>query len=66
MSKRSQQRRHRTCNHTLKQRYPNKQTAQRILLKAKIRRALHNNNNRREERAYPCQHCNGWHLTSNP
>lgn len=38
--------------------------ANRALTDAKIARAFHRNNRRREERAYACDRCGGWHLTS--
>ncbi len=66
MSERSQRRRRRGCNKTLKRRYATEQAAQRVLLSARIKRSLHDNDRRHEERAYQCPFCDGWHLTSQP
>lgn len=66
MSERSQRRRKRSCNKTLKQRYASEEAALRMLLTARIKRSLRENSNRREERAYWCLFCDGWHLTSQP
>ena len=49
-----------------KKRYPTEQAAQVSLTSAKISRALHGQGNRREQRAYACVTCRGWHLTSEP
>lgn len=45
--------------------FPDQRTAEAALLEAKIRRALHNSNKRRETRVYLCE-CGAWHLTSQP
>lgn len=37
-----------------------------MLLSARIKRSLRENSGRREERAYRCEFCDGWHLTSQP
>lgn len=64
MSERSQRRRRRKCNKTLKQRYSTEQKAKQVLLSARISRSLREGSKRREERAYLCPFCEGWHLTS--
>lgn len=48
-----------------KQRYPTWAAANAVLLDARIACAL-GNRRRREARIYPCRHCEGWHLTSQP
>lgn len=40
--------------------------AQDALLRAKIARSLRGSQKRREERAYWCNECSAWHLTSVP
>lgn len=40
--------------------------AQLAVTSAKIRRFLHGPTKRREERAYQCDWCRLWHLTSSP
>jgi hypothetical protein len=48
----------------VKVRYPSLEQARQVLIDAKIRAALHHNRRRREQRAYFCRACCGWHLTS--
>lgn len=36
------------------------------VVRAKIAAALHSNKKRREQRAYECGDCGGWHITSQP
>lgn len=47
-----------------KKRFATEHAAGQALVSAKIRRYLHGNLKRREERAYHCVNCDGWHLTS--
>jgi hypothetical protein len=47
-----------------KKRFPSLDAAREALIDAKIRRALHHNKRRREQRTYFCKKCCGWHLTS--
>lgn len=48
---------------TGKIRYGTEQEATNVLLKAMIQRGLRGKNHRREQRAYLCPECKGWHLT---
>lgn len=51
---------------TGKKRYPNERAARVRLVEIRARRVLRNVRRRREERAYLCPFCFGWHLTSAP
>jgi hypothetical protein len=46
--------------------WPTEQEARQALLDAKIAKGLKRNSRRREQRAYWCPRCQGWHLTSRP
>lgn len=46
--------------------FPTEQAARDALVQAKIAHSLRGNTGRREQRAYPCEACNAWHLTSSP
>lgn len=51
-----------------KRRYASLDEAETVLLRAKIARAFGRRiaSRRREQRAYACRACYGWHLTSEP
>jgi hypothetical protein len=50
-----------TCS---KKRYPTMKAAKIVLVACRARRALHDQSKRREQGAYRCPHCYGYHLTS--
>jgi hypothetical protein len=49
---------------TGKKRYPTEQVVRDKLLSLKIKRDLHGNHWRHEEKVYKCPFCQGWHTTS--
>lgn len=49
-----------------KHRFPTEGEALRAVVDAKIARSLRQRVRRREERAYRCDPCGAWHLTSKP
>lgn len=54
------------CHAERKLRHPDRHSALVALTDAKIQRVLHHMNGYRQERAYECPTCRGWHLTSKP
>lgn len=55
-----------TCLPTGKLRFRDKKSALEVLHAAVAAAALNPGSRRREQRAYKCPHCRGWHLTSRP
>lgn len=59
-----------TCKQTGKRTFRSEQEAERALAGAKSRaksmRVKGQERKRREKRYYPCKHCSGFHLTSQP
>lgn len=49
-----------------KKRYRDERTALFVLVSCRARRILRHDGRRREQRAYRCPFCFGWHLTSAP
>lgn len=52
------------CGPTRKLRYRSPGAAENALESTRLARVQDHNARRRERRAYHCQFCNGWHLTS--
>jgi hypothetical protein len=55
-----------TCVSSGKRRYRDKKSALQVLRTAVAAAALNPDSRRREQRAYRCPDCHGWHLTSRP
>lgn len=55
-----------TCASSGKRRYRDKKSAPKLLRTAVAAAALNPASRRREQRAYKCLDCRGWHLTSRP
>ena len=55
-----------TCVSSGKRRYRDKKSALQVLRTAVATAALNPDSRRREQRAYKCPDCRGWHLTSRP
>lgn len=52
------------CDFSGKLMFPDEQAARDELLECQIRRVVYGEEWRNERRAYPCNHCQCWHLTT--